>query len=69
MDNMNENHNVTLCSYRPQFERGVSLRDRNTSSMERNAVEVKRVKLSYGRGKNQKTILGGINLTVPEGAM
>lgn len=69
MDNMNENHNVTLCSYRPSFERGVSMRDKNQQSMERNAVEVKRVKLCYGRGKNQKTILGGINLTVPEGAM
>lgn len=68
MDNMNESHNVTLCSYRPSFERGVSIRDKNPSS-ERNAVECKRVKLSYGRGKNQKTILGGINLTVPEGAM
>lgn len=65
---MNENHNVTLCSYRPSFERGVSMRDKNLSS-ERNAVECKRVKLSYGRGKNQKSILGGINLTVPEGAM
>ena len=69
MDNMSENHNVTLCSYRPQFERGVSIRDKNAQSMERTAVEVKRVKLSYGRGKNQKVILGGINLTVPEGAM
>ena len=45
------------------------MRDRNAQSMDRIAVEVKRVKLSYGRGKNQKTILGGINLTVPEGAM
>jgi len=69
MDNMNENHNVTLCSYRPSFERGTSIRDKNSNSMERLAVEVKRVKLCYGRGKNQKTILANINLTVPEGAM
>jgi len=66
---MNENHNVTLCSYRPSFERGTSIRDKNSNSMERLAVEVKRVKLCYGRGKNQKTILANINLTVPEGAI
>jgi len=69
MDNMNENHNVTLCSYRPSFERGVSIRNKNQNLNERLAVDVKRVKLCYGRGKNQKTILGGINLSVPEGAI
>ena len=42
MDNdndTNETHNaVTLCSYRPSFERGVSIRDKNSSSVNRNAV-------------------------------
>lgn len=64
---MADNCNVTLCSYRPSFERGMSIREK--VDKQRNAVEVKRVKLCYGRGKNQKTILDRINLTVPEGAM
>lgn len=38
-------------------------------SLSRAAVEVRRVKLAYGRGKNAKTILSEINLNVPEGAM
>jgi len=40
-----------------------------TTQPSRAAVEVRRVKLSYGRGKNAKTILSEINLNVPEGAI
>lgn len=56
--------NVTLCAYRQACERKAT-----DGPAQRVAVEVRRVKLSYGRGKNAKPILTEIGLTVPEGAM
>lgn len=56
--------NVTLCAYRQACERKAT-----DQTAQRCAVEVRRVKLSYGRGKNAKPILTEIDLTVPEGAM
>ena len=67
--------NVTLCAYRPaseQLKTGVSGErpaQPASQSQQRTAVEVRHVKLSYGRGKNAKPILTDINLNVPEGAM
>ena len=56
--------NVTLCAYRTACERKGP-----EPPLQRCAVEVRRVKLSYGRGTNAKPILSDIDLTVPEGAM
>jgi len=73
--------NVTLCSYRPaqldpsskSYLNEGFITDNTVSHpkhhQQRSAVEVNRVKLSYGRGKNAKAILSEINLRVPEGAM
>jgi ABC-type transport system involved in cytochrome bd biosynthesis fused ATPase/permease subunit len=72
--------NVTLCAYRPASEPLKSgdrppqshpqqLQQQQQQQQQRSAVEVRRVKLSYGRGKNAKPILTEINLNVPEGAM
>lgn len=55
---------VTLCSYRPAFDRKMSI-----PPSQRTAVEVRRVTLSYGRSSKAKPILNGINLNVPEAAM
>ncbi|CAG2115910.1 unnamed protein product, partial [Medioppia subpectinata] len=52
---------VTLCSYRPAYDRKLSV-----PPLQRTAVEVKRVKLSYGSGHKAKIILNKINLNVPE---
>lgn len=67
-DDRNDLNNVTLCAYRPVAEqvKDSSLVINNSARL---AVEVRRIKLSYGRGRNAKPILSEINLTVPEGAM
>lgn len=59
-----DNGIVTLKSYRPAYDRKMSM-----PPMKRSAVEVRRVKLSYGRGSKARSILSGIDLNVPEGAM
>lgn len=66
--------NVTLCAYRPASEPIKTIASSvqpppSQLQQQRSAVEVRRVKLSYGRGKNAKPILTEINLNVPEGAM
>ncbi|KAI1295551.1 ABC transporter G family member 20 [Halotydeus destructor] len=58
-------NNVTLYSYKSAMERQQSM----PSSAQNNAVEVRRVRLCYGRGKSAKTILQDIELSVPEGAI
>ncbi|RWS08097.1 ATP-binding cassette transporter sub-family H 88708-like protein, partial [Dinothrombium tinctorium] len=65
ISDINENSSVTLCSYRTASDQ----RADKALSQQRLAVEIRRVRLSYGRGKKTKTILSGIDLTVPEGAI
>ena len=67
-EDRNDLNNVTLCAYRAVAEapKDSSLVINNSARL---AVEVRRIKLSYGRGRNAKPILSEINLTVPEGAM
>lgn len=59
-----ESGTVTLCSYRPAYDRKMSV-----PPQQRTAVEVRRLRLSYGRGTKAKSILSGIDLSVPEAAM
>ena len=59
-----DSNTVTLCSYRPAYGRKLSV-----PPTKRTAVEVRRVKLSFGRGKNAKVILNSIDLSVPEANM
>jgi hypothetical protein len=63
-DATTDRNNVTLCSYRTAYDRKLSV-----PPIHRTAVEVRRAKLSYGRGNKAKVILNGIDLNVPEGAM
>lgn len=65
VDSKGSKNAVTLYSYRSATDRQQSV----PTSVSQNAVEVRRVKLTYGRGKSAKTILSEIDLTVPEGAM
>ena len=65
-DSKSSKNNVTLYSYKSANERQLSSMPVTTQN---NAVEVRRVKLSYGRGKSAKSILSEIDLSVPEGAM
>ena len=64
VDATTETNSVTLCSYRPAYDRKLSV-----PPLQRTGVEVRRVKLSYGRGLKAKTILNKINLNVPEANM
>lgn len=67
-DSKDARNNVTLCSYKSASERQLSSLP-PTQNHSNNAVEVRRVKLTYGRGKTAKPILSEIDLSVPEGAM
>lgn len=68
-EDRNDLNNVTLCAYRPVAETGKDSSILISNPAARLAVELRRIKLSYGRGRNAKPILSEINLTVPEGAM
>ncbi|XP_025018058.1 ABC transporter G family member 20 [Tetranychus urticae] len=65
-----DKNNVTLCSYQRVNEKiggtgvGGGIVVNSTP-----AVEVRKVRLSYGRGKNAKSILSAIDLTVPEASI
>lgn len=58
-----------LSIHHHQQHHNVQQQHLHQQQQQRLAVEVRRVKLSYGRGKNAKPILTEINLNVPEGAM
>lgn len=64
VDATTDTNTVTLCSYRPAYDRKLSV-----PPVHRTAVEVRRVKLSYGRAHKAKDILNCIDLNVPEAAM
>ena len=64
LDATTDTNTVTLCSYRPAYDRKLSV-----PPAQRTAVEVRRVQLSYGRGHNAKVILDSIDLNVPEANM
>lgn len=55
---------VKLTSYMQNDKRRVSMPPKYCS-----AVEVRRLRYIVGRRSKAKTILSGINMTVPEGAM
>ena len=64
-------NSVTLCSYRPSMTESKPnpATTMINPGLSRAAVEVSKVRLSYGRGKSAKTILSSIDLTVPDAAM
>ena len=64
IDCTTDNTTVTLCSYRPAYGRKLSV-----PPTKRTGVEVRRVKLSFGRGRKAKVILNNIDLSVPEANM
>lgn len=55
---------VRLTSYLQNDKRRISMPAKECS-----AVELRRLRYVVGRGRKAKTILSGINMTVPEGAM
>lgn len=63
--NNNENNCITLCSYRTSQD----LKPSSSISTCQSAVQVRKLRLTYGRGHNTKVILDSIDLTVPDSAM